>query len=179
MSAVREAVGPDFLVLIKLNCADFLDGGLTVEDALRVGQKLQEAGIDAIEVSGGTLVSGELSPVRQKINREEREAYFREAARRFKDTLSVPIMLVGGRRSLSVAEKLLEDGTADYFSMARPLIREPDLIQRWQEGDRRKSTCLSDNLCNQAARSGEGLHCVVDQKKKNQTAKTHSVKGRI
>ena len=166
LSAVRDAVGSTFPVLIKLNCADFIDGGLTIEDSLKVGHMLQDAGIDAIEVSGGTLVSGDLSPVRQKINTEEKEAYFKEAAKRFKGALSVPIMLVGGIRSLSLAEALLDNGVADYFSMARPLIREPDLIKRWQAGDRRKSTCASDNLCNQTARSGEGLYCVVEKKLK-------------
>lgn len=164
LTAVREAVGPNFPVLIKLNCADFIEGGLTVENALKVGHMLQDAGIDAIEVSGGTLVSGDLSPVRQKINTEEKEAYFRDAAKRFKEALSVPIMLVGGIRSLSLAETLLDNSVADYFSMARPLIREPGLIKRWQDGDRRKSTCASDNLCNQTARSGEGLYCVVEKK---------------
>ena len=164
LSEVRGAVGRSFPVLIKLNCADFVEGGLTVEDALKFGRMLQNAGIDAIEVSGGTLVSGDLSPIRQKINSEEKEAYFKEAAKRFKETLSVPIILVGGIRSLSLAETLLDDGVADYFSMARPLIREPDLVSRWQAGDRSKSTCLSDNLCNQTARSGQGLYCVVEKK---------------
>lgn len=164
LSAVRDAVGSDYPILVKLNCADFLDGGLTVEEALQIGLMLQNAGIDAVEVSGGTLVSGDLSPIRRKITTEEKEAYFREAARRFKEALSVPILLVGGIRSLSLAETLLENGVADYFSMSRPLIREPDLVKRWQEGDTRKSTCLSDNLCNQAARSGEGIYCVVEKK---------------
>ncbi len=170
LSAVRQAVGPTFPILTKINCADFLDGGSTVEEALQVGHMLQDAGIDAIEVSGGTLISGELSPIRQKINTENKEAYFRDAAKRFKEELSLPVMLVGGIRSLPLAEKLLNEGVADYFSMSRPLIREPGLIKRWQEGDTRKSTCVSDNLCNQAARSGEGLYCVVEKKKEMATA---------
>jgi len=163
LAAVREVVGKDFPVLIKVNCADFLDGGLELEEALTYGHKLQEAGIDAIEVSGGTIGSGALSPVRTKINSEEKEAYFREAARRYKAELKVPIFLVGGVRSFTLAEKLYDEGVADYFSMARPFIREPDLIKRWMEGDRRKAACISDNQCHAAARAGEGLYCVVEQ----------------
>ncbi len=165
LSAVRSSVGADFPLLIKVNCADFLEGGLELDDALGFGRMLQDAGIDAIEVSGGTIASGRMSPVRTKINSEEKEAYFRDGARAFKQALDVPIMMVGGIRSISLAEKLYEEGVADYFSMARPFIREPDLIKRWMAGDRRKAACLSDNQCHTAARNGEGLHCVVDRQK--------------
>ncbi|MFZ1986998.1 MAG: NADH:flavin oxidoreductase [Desulfatitalea sp.] len=165
-AAVRETVGRDYPLLVKLNSEDGLDGGVTLEDVLQVGRLLQDAGMDAIEVSGGTIASGPLSPMREKINSEDKEAYFRHAARQFKSTLKIPIMMVGGIRSLQLAERLLADGVADYFSMARPLVREPDLIQRWHSGDTRKATCLSDNLCAKAARSGEGLYCVVDRRQK-------------
>jgi 2,4-dienoyl-CoA reductase-like NADH-dependent reductase (Old Yellow Enzyme family) len=55
--------------------------------------------------------------------------------------------------------------------MSRPFIREPDLVNRWKSGDRRKATCLSDNLCFGVARSGEGLYCVTAAKKRNATTK--------
>ncbi len=166
LSAVRREVGKDYPVLAKVNCEDFIEGGLQLQEAVQIGGLLQDAGIDAIEVSGGTIVSGRNSPVRTKINNEEKEAYFRAGAKAFKEALDVPIFLVGGIRSLSLAEKLFEQGVADYFSMARPFIREPNLIGRWQSGDRAKATCLSDNLCHAAARAGEGLYCVVDRREK-------------
>lgn len=166
VAAVRQAVGEDFPVLIKVNCADFLEGGLELQEALVFGRMLQDAGIDAIEVSGGTIASGPLSPVREKINHEDKEAYFREGAKAFKAALQVPIFLVGGIRSIALAEELYDAGVADYFSMARPFIREPALIKRWMEGDRRKSTCISDNLCHDAARKGDGLFCVVENKQR-------------
>ena len=166
VAAVREAVGKGYPLLVKLNCDDALDGGLTLEASLAVGRMLQAAGVDAIEVSGGTLVSGDLSPIRRKINTEAKEAYFRDAAKQFKAALDIPIILVGGIRSPQLAVRLLAEGTADYFSMARPLVREPHLIKRWHAGDLRRSTCLSDNLCAQAAREGQGLHCVVERRKK-------------
>lgn len=166
VAAVREAVGRQYPLLVKLNCEDALDGGLTLEASLEIGRMLQKAGVDAIEVSGGTLVSGPLSPSRVKIDSEAREAYFRTAAKQFKAALDLPIILVGGLRSPQLAERLLAEGVADYFSMARPLIREPHLVQRWQAGDLRPATCLSDNLCNKAAREGVGLHCVVEKRLK-------------
>jgi 2,4-dienoyl-CoA reductase-like NADH-dependent reductase (Old Yellow Enzyme family) len=165
LAAVRQAVGSHFPVLVKINCADFIENGLTVEDAVQVACMLQNSGIDAVEVSGGTVVSGALSPVREKITSEDKEAYFRASAVRFKNALDVPILLVGGIRSRQTAETLLKEGVADYFSLARPLICEPHLIKRWQEGDARKSACVSDNLCNKAARAGEGIYCVVDKRR--------------
>jgi len=164
LAAVRREVGPDYPVLAKVNCEDFIEGGLQLAEAVQIGHRLQDAGIDAIEVSGGTIVSGAFSPVRTKINTQEKEAYFREGAKAYKAALDVPIMLVGGVRSVDLAESFLDEGVADYFSMARPFIREPDLIRRWLAGDRGKATCLSDNQCHAAARAGEGLYCVVDRK---------------
>jgi 2,4-dienoyl-CoA reductase-like NADH-dependent reductase (Old Yellow Enzyme family) len=125
---------------------------------------LDTGGIDAIELSGGTLLSGHLSPSRAKISSEEKEAYFKEAARVFKEKVTVPLILVGGVRSFQVAENLVTGGVADYISMCRPFIREPDLIKRWESGDLRRAQCLSDNQCFGPAMGGEGIYCVVDRK---------------
>jgi len=163
---VRSAVGDDFPVLVKMNSEDFLDGGLTLADSVEVGAMLQENGIDAIELSGGTLLSRKLSPSRMGIDSEEKEAYFREAARSFKKELRVPLILVGGNRSLQVSEKLVEEKYADYISMARPFIREPDLIKCWESGDLRRAACISDTKCFAPARAGEGIYCVVEKKQK-------------
>ncbi|MBR9980384.1 MAG: NADH:flavin oxidoreductase [Desulfatitalea sp.] len=177
LAGLRSTLGRDYPLLIKLNCADFLDGGLELEDALRIGQWLQAEGIDAIEVSGGTVVSEALSPSRAGINRQDKEAYFREAAQRFKQTLDIPIMLVGGVRSVSLAEKLLADGVADYFAMSRPLIREPHLVRRWASGDRRKATCISCNECFKVGRAGEGVYCVVEEKRRRRAQANAEAKG--
>ncbi len=166
VNGVRDSVGPDFSVLIKMNCEDFLEGGLTLDDSLKIGTMLAEGGIDAIELSGGTFVSGKLSPSRGGIKSEDKEAYFREAAKLFKENLDVPLILVGGNRSFQLAEQLVNEGYADYISMSRPFIREPDLIKRWESGDLRKAECLSDNLCFGPATAGEGIYCVTEKKQK-------------
>ena len=161
---VREAVGADFPVLVKMNSEDFLDGGLTFEDSLKVGAMLQEGGIDAIELSGGTIVSRRQSASRMGIKSEEKEAYFRESAKAFKEAFKVPIIMVGGIRSFQLAERLVAQGYTDYVSMSRPFIREPDLIERWASGDLRKATCISDNRCFAPATAGEGIYCVTEKK---------------
>lgn len=78
--------------------------------------------------------------------------------------LDVPLILVGGIRSPEVAERLLADGTADYFSMSRPLIREPDLVNRGQSGDRSPARCLSDNLCFRPGMTGKGIYRVTEER---------------
>jgi 2,4-dienoyl-CoA reductase-like NADH-dependent reductase (Old Yellow Enzyme family) len=161
---VRSAVGANFPVFIKLNCRDFQDGGLDIEESIVVGRLLQKQGIDAIELSGGTLAAGRLGPIRVGINSEKEEAYFRQEALFFKEHLKVPIILVGGIRSFGSAKELVEKGYADYISMSRPFIREPDLINRWESGDRTRATCISDNRCLSSAISGKGLYCVTDEK---------------
>jgi 2,4-dienoyl-CoA reductase-like NADH-dependent reductase (Old Yellow Enzyme family) len=163
LEEVRAEVGRDYPVLIKMNSEDGLEGGQTLEDSLEVGRRLQQEGIDAIEVSGGTLVSGRSGPSRGTKS-EEREAYFRTASKAFKAALHVPIVLVGGIRSPNLAERFLEEGIADYFSMSRPFIREPDLVKRWASGDRSKARCVSDNQCFAPGFEGKGVYCVTERK---------------
>jgi 2,4-dienoyl-CoA reductase-like NADH-dependent reductase (Old Yellow Enzyme family) len=72
-------------------------------------------------------------------------------------------MLVGGVRSLGKIETILAAGTADYFSMCRPLIREPGLPDRWGNGDRSRAKCVSCSGCFGPARKGEGILCVQER----------------
>lgn len=166
VDAVRSNVGPDYPVMVKMNCGDFIDNGLSLDDAVAVAQMLEAAGIDAIEVSGGVLTNMKLGPSRMGIHDPDREAYFRTEAAAIRAAIGVPLILVGGNRSFDVAERLVADGTADYIAMCRPLIREPALINRWKSGDRRPSACLSDNQCFAPARAGEGIYCVTEKKQK-------------
>ena len=164
IESIRASVGHDFPVLIKINSEDFLDKGLTVDDMLHGAALLEQAGIDAIELSGGTAYSGRRIPVRiAKIDTQEKEAFYKAAAKRYKERITVPLMLVGGIRSYEVAERLVDKGIADYISLCRPLIREPDLINRWKQGDTSRATCLSDNLCFKPTRAGQGLYCVTEE----------------
>ncbi|MBI9076827.1 MAG: NADH:flavin oxidoreductase [Desulfatibacillum sp.] len=164
--AIRDAVGPDYPVMIKLNGSDFLENGLEAEDSLVVAQALEKAGLDALELTGGILSSRKFSPSRANINTPEKEAYFRDQARFFKEKLGIPLILVGGMRSFDLAEQLVSQGVADYVSMSRPFIREPDLINRWKSGDRSPAKCISDNLCFQPGRAGEGIRCVTAEREK-------------
>ena len=161
---IRSAVGSGFPVLVKLNSDDVIEGGLNIEDAVQVGKMLQAEGIDAIEISGGTIITGD--HCQKDIDTEDKEAYWRDAAKTFKQNLETPLILVGGVRSFQLAEHLLDEGYADYISMSRPFIREPDLVNRWTSGDLSKATCLSDNLCRGPLMDGGGIYCIVEKQQK-------------
>jgi 2,4-dienoyl-CoA reductase-like NADH-dependent reductase (Old Yellow Enzyme family) len=164
VQTVRQSIGNDFPVLVKLNSQDYLEGGFTTEDMLHVASLLENATVDAIEMSGGnhvTGVFGEFFPARKAKPKDDVTPYYLNEAQRFKERVHIPLMLVGGIRTLEWARKIVSEGIADYISLCRPLIREPGLIRRWESGDTSKSTCLSDNGCFNPALKGEGIRCTI------------------
>ncbi len=161
---VRGAVGSDYPVLIKLTASDNLEGGLTAEDARIVATRLSEMGIDAIEVSSGTRASGRLTPAREQIDSPRKEAYNLGLAVGIKSLVSCPVGAVGGFRSFEVAECAIREGGLDFVSMARPFIWEPDLVARWESGDRTPARCISCNGCFRPGIEEGGIYCVVRRK---------------
>lgn len=159
VGAVKRTVGNDFPVWIKLNGDDFVSGGTTADEAQTVARFLEAAEIDAIEVSGGTPASGARTPARTSIDSIEKEGYHRHLARGIKRQLRIPVGVVGGFRTLSVIEDVLRSGDADFVSLARPLIREPGLVNRWASGDIGRAACISCNGCFLPALRGHGIRC--------------------
>lgn len=175
LESVRGAVGEDYPVLIKLSGHDYSDGGLTTEESLQVARLLEQDGIDAIEVSAGSRASADgMVPSRKKIRKPEDEAYLVELAARFKETVKVPIITVGGIRSPEVITGILSQGKADYTAMSRPFIREPGLVNRWEKGDLKRAMCISCNGCFEAATEGKGVYCKVERKLKEKRDKQES-----
>ncbi len=164
--AVRGTVGADYPVLVKLNAEDFVAGGLSAAESLQVCQMLAGRGVDAIEMSGGAFNTGGLSFARtgDRLNAEA-EGYYREHARRYKETIKTPLILVGGFLRLSTMEDVLQQGLADYIALSRPLICEPHLVKRWAEGEQSKAACVSCNQCFATTLSKEGLFCKVAQRR--------------
>lgn len=167
LEAARGATGKDMPVMIKLNACDFLENGLELEETLQIAVRLADDGIDAIEVSGGSASSAKnKGPARTKILEEQDEAYFSEMADAFKNRIKVPIIAVGGFRSLKKIDEVLNVNNADYIAMSRPFIREPGLVKRWFEGDLSKATCISCNGCFETGLKGLGISCKMDREEK-------------
>jgi 2,4-dienoyl-CoA reductase-like NADH-dependent reductase (Old Yellow Enzyme family) len=146
---VREAVGADFPIGVKLNSADFQKGGFSLEDCITVASWLGEDGVDLLEISGGTyeqlsLIGVEPTDVRESTRK--REAYFIEYAERIKQSAQIPVMITGGFRNRDVMELASESGEVDVIGLARPLCTEPDcsaklILQTIQSID-----CYEDKL---------------------------------
>lgn len=143
LNTMRQLVGADFPIAVKLNSADFQRGGFAFEDSLQVARWLQDGGIDLIEISGGTYEQPKLLGI-EGLESEEpqavaattlaREAYFVDFAQAMKAEISVPLMVTGGFRSASAMEQALKSGAADVIGLGRPLCVLPDAPKRLLAG---------------------------------------------
>ena len=158
--AIRSEVGADFPVLMKLGVEDGFTGGLEFQVGFAAAETLAHGSLDAIEISSGLRGRGyKHSEFRRGIDRPNREGYFRDWCHEIKGRVDIPVIMVGGIRSLGTAANMIQDGTADLVSLSRPLIREPDLIARWQSGDLRPATCVSCNRCMEALLEAKPFGC--------------------
>ena len=140
---VRASVGPDFAVSVKLNSADFQRGGFAFEDSIIVAKWLEAAGIDLLEISGGSyeqpamMDSEGLTPAERPnvaASTVKREAYFIDFAKAMKAQVSLPLMVTGGFRTRAAMAHALENGAADVIGLGRPMCADPDLPRMLLEG---------------------------------------------
>ncbi len=125
--AIRHSVGSDFPIGIKLNSADFMRGGFTEDDSMEVVQALATAGIDLIEISGGTYESPSMIGHKMKPTTQSREAYFLAYAEKVRALVDTPIVVTGGFRSADGMTTALRSGATDLIGLARPLAVDPYL----------------------------------------------------
>lgn len=183
---VRDAVGSDYPVLVKVNVTDEIQDGVEVSEVAGTIAALDEWGVDCIELSGGfcneavyyisrggipihvaqrgqplvmrLAIGTMLSLMKGKVA-FEREAYFLDKALQVARGIQTPVALVGGMRSRRVMESVLRTGEIDLISLARPLIREPDLPRKLEAGTCNASTCINCNVCVSELAHENPLHC--------------------
>ena len=165
---VRKALGEDFPVAVKLNTEDTFPApqpSLTVEESAQVARWLAEAGVCMVEASGGAF-GAQFSASR--LGRSAVEGYHKEGACLWKKAIAEAgleektlVALVGGVKSRKAAEEFLNDGTCDIISISRPLIREPDLVDKWNENPDYRAKCVSCNKCFTMEKFG----CIFNNKK--------------
>ncbi len=157
VSDARAQAG-DFPILIKMNCTDYVPGGIDINTFPELAEEIESAGVDAIEISGGMwdcLVRPETElgfrPVpapesHTRIKSPAKQSYFLAYAAKL--ALGIPIILVGGNRDVERLEEIARRGTVDFVALCRPLISEPNLPNRWLEGQGSSSAdCISCNSC--------------------------------
>lgn len=124
--AIRAQVGNDFAIGIKLNSADFMKGGFTEEDSMQVVKSLSEAGIDLIEISGGTYENPSMMGSDAKASTVKREAYFLDYADKVRALVDTPLVVTGGFRSSKAMQAALDSGATDFIGIARTTVVDPD-----------------------------------------------------
>ncbi len=127
LRAMRQQTSPDFPIAIKLNSADFQRGGFTEEESLLVAEMLTDAGIDLLEISGGTYEAPQMTGLNVKASTLAREAYFLEYAEKIRSRVKVPLMVTGGFRSTQGMADAITSNATDLIGLARPLAVYPDL----------------------------------------------------
>ena len=132
VSQVRAVCSKDFIVMVKLNSADFQKNGFSFDDACEVVNRLEALGVDVVELSGGSYEA----PAMQGQTRDDttlaREAYFLEFAQALVSKTDIPLMTTGGIKRAAVAEKVIEQGCA-LVGLASALAITPDLAKKWQQ----------------------------------------------
>jgi 2,4-dienoyl-CoA reductase-like NADH-dependent reductase (Old Yellow Enzyme family) len=187
--SVREKVGDDFPVAIKLNVEDHTPKkGVSIEDVKMHCERLAEMGIDAVELSCGTVAYSLFNQSRGGVPAKGfastlplpfqwiaakvfamafpqqryvfEEGYNLWATQHIRKVLQdVPLIMVGGLRSPDVMEKIIQEKQADFISICRPLIREPMIIKKWQEGNKKPVSCVNCNKCFVVVARDETLSC--------------------
>ena len=131
--AVRAATSESFIISVKLNSADFQKGGITEEEVISVFKAIDEAGIDLIEISGGTYEAPAMAGAKSNQRKEStiaREAYFLDFAEKIRKEVKCKLMVTGGFRTVKGMNAALESGACDFIGIARPLAVETDLTDR-------------------------------------------------
>ncbi len=181
LGRVREVLGPDFPIVVKMNLRDGFEGGMEVVEAVEVARALEAGGADCLVLSGGFVSKVPMYVMRGDVPFKEMyqgqtsltkkagllllgkvmvkafpfsEAYFLSDARSVREAVKIPLMLVGGMRSVSTMTRVLEEGF-ELIAMARPLILQPDLVNRMARGETSLSRCEPCNRCIAAMDKGD------------------------
>jgi NADPH-dependent 2,4-dienoyl-CoA reductase/sulfur reductase-like enzyme len=168
IEAVRDEVGPDFVVGIRVNADDFVDGGTTLDDFLKIAPLLVEDGrIDFVNVSVGTYISTAtvIDPMYLPLNS------FVYCAAAVKQVVDVPVIARGRITDPVQAEEILANNQADMVSMVRAIIADPDLANKASQGraaEIRKCIGCNEGCWRRATTDlfigmSQGISCTMNQ----------------
>lgn len=128
---MREELGKDFTIGIKINSTDFKEDGLTEEDSLKTIIELANLGLDFIEISGGTY---ERPAMMGATSKSTNQVFFAEYSKKLKQKIEIPVVVTGGIRSINAMNTLLNDNTTDFIGIARPLTIDPNIPNKIKQG---------------------------------------------
>lgn len=128
---MREELGKDFTIGIKINSTDFKEDGLTEEDSLKTIIELANLGLDFVEISGGTY---ERPAMMGATSKSTNQVFFAEYSKKLKQKIEIPVVVTGGIRSINAMNTLLNDNTTDFIGIARPLTIDPNIPNKIKQG---------------------------------------------
>ncbi len=128
---MREELGKDFTIGIKINSTDFKEDGLTEEDSLKTIIELANLGLDFVEISGGTY---ERPAMMGATSKSTNQVFFAEYSKKLKQKIEIPVVVTGGIRSINTMNTLLNDNTTDFIGIARPLTIDPNIPNKIRQG---------------------------------------------
>jgi len=134
VGAARDAIGPHRILSVKINSADFQRGGFSEDESILVAHELEKAGVDLLEISGGTYEKAAMMGVVQRDSTRAREAYFLEFAEKLRAETSLPLWVTGGFRTRAGMTEALESGAVDVIGLGRPLAVDPEFPGRLLSG---------------------------------------------
>ncbi|HSV41505.1 MAG TPA: NADH:flavin oxidoreductase/NADH oxidase family protein [Nocardioidaceae bacterium] len=140
----REAIGPDKILSVKINSADFQRGGFTEDESLDVARELDRAGIDLLEISGGTYEQAAMMGVVRRESTRQREAYFLDFAERLRSEVALPLMVTGGFRTRVGMDEALDSGAVDVIGLGRPLAVQPEAPCQLLSGEVKSLDALTE-----------------------------------
>ena len=131
IDAVRASVGSSFVLALKLNSTDQLQGGFEQEDALKVISALDKRGVDLIDISGGTYFPGATAAS----DSSGGGPYFLDFMARARQRTDTPLMLTGGFKTHEQVRAAISSGCIDVVGLARALALAPALVNEWRSGN--------------------------------------------
>jgi 2,4-dienoyl-CoA reductase-like NADH-dependent reductase (Old Yellow Enzyme family)/thioredoxin reductase len=161
IDAVREQVGNDFPIVVRLNGHDYVEGGLTIEDAVEIARGFEMLEVNAISVTSGTMCESVpycLYPTGTP------KANLLPMAARIRVASGLPVIVAGRIRTPSVAREALAAGQTDLIGLGRPFLADPDWVRKTETGD--EQAILLCAACHQGClaqlRTGQGTHCMFN-----------------
>jgi 2,4-dienoyl-CoA reductase-like NADH-dependent reductase (Old Yellow Enzyme family) len=189
LRAVRQAVGTDYPVLVKMNCNDGFQGGLEIAEAVEVARAFEEAGASLLIPSCGFtartsfyMLRGQV-PLREYLKSEKnpvtkagialfgnflvkefpyQDMFLWEPARRIRAAVKIPVAYIGGVTSLDHFEQASAAGF-EFVQIGRATIRDPQFVNRLRSAEITASDCDHCNRC-VAEMAGQGVRCVSREK---------------
>ncbi len=135
--AIRDAVGTEFPIGLKLNSTDFQHGGFNEHESMRVLEMMQEDGVDLVEISGGSYEARAMFD--GAAESRSSEVFFLDYAEKARARVDIPLMVTGGFRTRAIMEDSLSSGWLDVVGMARPFTNNPRVAEQLLSGEIHKA----------------------------------------